>query len=472
LYLLITYVSTSRLLAKALALKGTPLPDSDIRGDLLQIVSSAQIAQVNNWSGFGYPPLWPTLIGNVAKELDLHVLSIFKPAEFILLAISPFLIFSIWKLCLKPWMALVVTIFISLSTTYNFKNIVLNILIPLIIYMILRAYNLSKTTLSTRIEYLIIGFFIGLASLMYYGYLYWLTPFFITIIVITLFSKKRILFIELQIITYSGVSLTIIPFINQIVDIEIKVVYLLNLTIIIVGLVNFKFKGRYLYGYLGILTILYVLIKILLEFRANDTWFEGALESNDPTLKSIISLNGYNVVIFGLILFLIFKHIDGTDYFIFLFIALSIFLSATFFMYLIASQMDASRKVDLWPRAIEVQNYAINLLFIAIVVFILESTLSKINFSAKNIETSPKILFLFVFTLCIVGSYFVSMLGNQTYSSMPINTFNGAWFAHQGCSNPHEDPMLAKVFENHSDIQNFLRSKCYNVNWPEIPSIR
>jgi hypothetical protein len=57
------------------------------------------------------------------------------------------------------------------------------------------------------------------------------------------------------------------------------------------------------------------------------------------------------------------------------------------------------------------------------------------------------------------------------HGSMPIQGFNGAWFAHQGCSNPHEDPMLSKVFENFPEIQNFLRKNCSNVNWPVIPPL-
>jgi hypothetical protein len=52
---------------------------------------------------------------------------------------------------------------------------------------------------------------------------------------------------------------------------------------------------------------------------------------------------------------------------------------------------------------------------------------------------------------------------------MPYHAFTGAWFAHQGCSNPHEDPMLSKVFENNADIQEFLRQNCPNVSWPAIP---
>ena len=137
LYISLIYISTTKLLIEGLALKGTPLPDSDIRGDLLAMVQLAQNAEKNFWSGSGYPPVWPTIIGNIARILDLHVLSIFKLAELILLAISPFLILFTWKLILKSWMALTITIFQTLNTSYNYKNLALNIIIHFIIFVII-----------------------------------------------------------------------------------------------------------------------------------------------------------------------------------------------------------------------------------------------------------------------------------------------------------------------------------------------
>ena len=59
-------------------------------------------------------------------------------------------------------------------------------------------------------------------------------------------------------------------------------------------------------------------------------------------------------------------------------------------------------------------------------------------------------------------------LGDRIYGSMPINAFSGAWFAHKGCSNPHEDPMLAKVFESRPYIQDYLRKECWGKNWPLV----
>jgi hypothetical protein len=177
LYISLIYTTTAKLLIEGLALKGTPLPDSDIRGDLLAMVALAQNAEKNLWSGSGYPPVWPTLIGNIAQILNLHVLAIFKPAELILLVVAPFLIFLIWKFILKLWMALTITIFQSLVTSFNYKNLALNILIPFIIFVIISAVNQTNINMKIRLKYITYGIFIGLISLMYFGHLYWLTPF-------------------------------------------------------------------------------------------------------------------------------------------------------------------------------------------------------------------------------------------------------------------------------------------------------
>ena len=141
-------------------------------------------------------------------------------------------------------------------------------------------------------------------------------------------------------------------------------------------------------------------------------------------------------------------------------------------MYLLASQMQVTKRVDLWPRATEIQSYVLSLTSILIIILALENIFEKIPIRASYGENPVRIQFIYFFGMLIIGSYFVSTLGNQTYSAMPTNTFNGAWYAHQGCSNPHKDPMLAKVFENYPDIQKFLRANCSSVNWPEVTSIK
>ena len=148
LLLILIYVSTFKILIKALSLKGTPLPGSDIRGDLLNIYGLAKVAGNNywsggNWPGGSYPPHWPSLIGNFARILDVNVLYLFKPAEFILLIISPILILYIWRLVLGDWIALIIAINQTLTFNFDYKTLTLNLVMPLLIYIIIKAKDLT-----------------------------------------------------------------------------------------------------------------------------------------------------------------------------------------------------------------------------------------------------------------------------------------------------------------------------------------
>jgi hypothetical protein len=472
LYISLIYITTTKLLIEGLALKGTPLPDSDIRGDLLAIVQLAQNAEKNLWSGSGYPPVWPTIIGNIARILDIHVLAIFKPAELILLAVSPFLIFLTWKLILKSWMALTITIFQTLSSSFNYKNLALNILIPFIIFVIISAVNQMNINIKIRLKYLIYGISIGLISLMYFGYLYWLTPFLILLTVLSFFGKNRSLLIEIQLLVFLGIALAIIPIIYPLTQLKMSNLYLVILITILFLITNSQLKGRNFINLAGSTIIIFVLLIILFDYRANDEWFEGGIEQNNPTLNPILPFDNYKVIFILLFLYLIYRFISKKEYYIYLQILIAIYLSSTFFMYLIASQMQISKRVDLWPRATEIQSYVLSLTSILIIILILENIFEKISIQTSYDENPVRIQFIYLFAMLIIGSYFVSNLGNQTYAVMPTQTFNGAWYAHQGCSNPHKDPMLAKVFENYPDIQKFLRSNCSSVNWPEVASIK
>jgi hypothetical protein len=461
------------LLINGLILKGTPLPKSDIRGDLLAIVQLAQRAETNYWSGSGYPPLWPSLIGNLARVFDVHVLSIFKPIEFMLLLVSPLLIYSCWKLVVKKWIALVLVIQLMLITNFDYKTLALNLLIPLVIYIIRQSYFEDENNLWIRIRQLFYGGIIGSISMLYFGYIYWLTPFLIIVIITSLFSAKRFKLLELISYFYLGLGFVLGPIIHNIAELDIAQFYVLILTSILFLEISRKyFKSfKYIHIFTSML-ITFILFMVFFQYRAYDTWFEGGIAENNPSMNSILSLEKFNLLLLGLFLFLIFKFLVDIELSTIILIVLGIYLSSTIFMYLIASQMQVSRRVDLWPRAQEVQNYSINLIFLLILLFIVDTLAKKYNFEKFISTASSTVLLPAIFGLVLVGSYFVSTLGGQAFYSMPYHALNGAWYAHQGCSNPQKDPMLAKVFENYPDIQDFLRAKCSSVTWEKIPAIK
>ena len=473
LYFTYIYVLAIKLLINGLILKGTPLPKSDIRGDLLAIVQLAQRAETNYWSGSGYPPLWPSLIGNLARVFDVHVLSIFKPIEFMLLLVSPLLIYSCWKLVVKKWIVLVLVIQLMLITNFDYKSLALNLLIPLVIYIIRQSYFQDENNLWIRIRQLFYGGIIGSISMLYFGYIYWLTPFLIIVIITSLFSTKRFKLLELISYFYLGLGFVLGPIIHHIAELDIAQFYVLILASILFLEISRKyFKSfKYIHIFTSML-ITFILFKVFFQYRAIDTWFEGGVAENNPTTNPILSLEKFNLLLLGLFLFLIFKFLVDIELSIIISIVLGIYLSSTIFMYLIASQMQVSRRVDLWPRAQEVQSYSINLIFLLFFLFIVDTLAKKYNFEKFISTASSTVLLPAIFGLVLVGSYFVSTLGGQAFYSMPYHALNGAWYAHQGCSNPQKDPMLAKVFENYPDIQDFLRAKCSLVTWEKIPAIK
>ena len=474
LLFILIYVSAVKILIKALSLKGTPLPGSDIRGDLLNIVNLAKIAQRQYWSGGpnfifpegGYPPVWPSLIGNIAGLLDRHVLSIFKPAEFLLLLISPVIVLYIWRLILENWMALVVATSQTLIYDFSYKTITLNVLIPGLIFIVLKIKDSSPN------KVFIYGIFLGVVSMTYFGYIYWLIPLMLTIIPLILFSKDREKYINLHTHLYLGLGIGLGPVIYFRVTSEIAFYYFI---LFVVYLLLFLFKNnksilRIILSFTT-LGMFLGLLWALFYFRTLDSWIYDDIDKKDPTVDSIISLNGMGIFIFLAIIIGLYFIIEQKNQISTLFMLVGIYISSSIFMYFIASQMQITGRVDLWPRSLEVQQISLTLIYLLLFLFILDK-FHKEKLINKFFEpNSRNYFYLTSFGLFILGSFLVSSLGSHAHASMPYHAFNAAWFAHQGCSNPHEDPMLAKVFESNPDIQEFLRENCSSVVWAEIPKI-
>lgn len=473
LVLILIYVSTFKVLIKALSLKGTPLPSTDIRGDLLNVVNLAKIAQEEYWAGGpnsvfpdgGYPPIWPSLIGNVARIFNVHVLDVFKPAEFVLMIVSPIFILYIWRLVMDSWMALAVTINQSLVYTYfDYKSLTLNLIIPLLIYIVMTLKSASKY------KFFIYGLSFGLISLTYFGYIYWLIPLMIIFMITLLFLDNKFENFTKHTYLYLGLGAGLGPVVYfRITDNLILYYSAIILCLLLIQFLDKSMLGKRLFLVFFNIGLFLGLFGALLFFRTKDTWVEGGIERNDPTGGAIVSLNGLNLFVFLILMIALLFIIKAKENTTTITILAGIFASSTLFMYFIASQMQITLRVDLWPRAREVQSYALNLVFLVIFLFFISSILKDSKFKAF-FEIGKQNTFYFISILIFVsGSYLVSTLGSLTYGSMPIHSFGGAWFAHQGCTNPHEDPMLSKVFENYPDIQEFLRKNCPAADWPEIP---
>jgi hypothetical protein len=293
----------------------------------------------------------------------------------------------------------------------------------------------------------------------------------IVVCFLVLISKDRAKFLDCSTYLYIGLGVGLGPVIFM-PSTENVYLYYIGVfgVLLILFLLRESKKVKVIFHYFINVVILIGLIGALVKFRAGDTWVQGGVEKNDPTVGAILNLEGVGLILFLALLLGTYLITQYKKDFTVIMILTGIYLSSAVFMYFIASQMQVTSRVDLWPRAQEVQGYALNLIFLIITLYICDIVLNEPNLK-KYLEFSNKNLYyLMSFILFILGSYLVSSLGASAHRSMPYHAFTPAWYAHQGCSNPHEDPMLSKVFETYPDIQAFLRDNCSSVDWPVIPN--
>ena len=475
---ILTIVISITVSFTAMSLKGTPLASADIRGDLLAMVDLAQYAKEHGWSGDlrvngdFYPPVWTTIVGNVARVLNVNAIEIYKPAELVLLILGPLATLFIWKKITPSWVALVISIFFATTQSYYWKNIPLHLLIPLIIISIKRVSSLESSKKSLIIDHLH-GFAIGLLILTYFGNFWWGILFMLALSLVVLFSRNRSFLLRRQTVFYLSAGLILIPpTIGSILELPLLPIYLLFLFFI---LLNFWIEKNLNLGKIknilvGVLIPIVYLVAFI-TFRTNDDWFEGDVASANPTLKMMFSLDGINLI-YIILFFLLFILAMRVEWFKnTTTILVGFCVSALIMRYFIASRMQVTNFVDLWPRAGELFSYSFQIIILLtllaasqfIIELIYSSDFVNVLIKEKTYLMSSIILFLFIIFGAISNS-----LGDRAYGSMPTRTFNGAWFAHKGCSNPHEDPMLAKVFETRPYIQEYLREKCWNKKWPLV----
>ena len=481
LYLL-TVVISGTLVSTAMSLKGTPLASGDIRGDLLGMVDFAQYAKENGWSGDlrasgdFYPPVWPTIVGNIARILNVNAIAIYKPAEFVLLIIGPLASFYFWKKLIPIWMSLIIAIYFAISQnyySYYWKFIPLFILVPLIIYSVKRVLNSENNKNNYLLDHAY-GFILGFIILTYFGNFWWAILFMAALSFMTFFSKNKLIVQRRQTFFYIGAGLAFIPpTLGSILNFSILFLYIAFIILIALNLfiekneILAKFKN-----FLVSISIVFIYLGAFLFLRTNDDWFEGDVAKANPTLKSPFEFGMLNLLLVVVVLFLLIIVVKISWFKEIILILVGFCVSALLMRYFIASKMQVTNLVDLWPRSFELFTYAFNLI-------VLLAVLGSIQYILYNIVGNPFFKDIFVkknnqfytiaIILFIIYGTISNQLGDRFYESMPVNTFNGAWYAHKGCSNPHEDPMLAKVFESRPYIQKFLRDKCWGKNWPLVP---
>jgi len=436
-----------------LSLSGTPMTFADVRGDLGAYVELAEKAKFTGFSGFYYPPIYVSLIGYLSNIFSFPVIGIFKPFDLLLFLISPILIIFLYSKFLQKWMALTLTLYLSVNSYFDWKNLAFYLVIGqifLIIYK--RNVSIEKTESTWNISR---GIFFGFFVLIYFGHLWWSIVALLIISLILLFSYRE--YANYQLNSYIGFFIVVGPFFGQ-------QIFRINAFYILISILTFAFIIQFIPLIEKISLILFpiIFIGVLVFFRTGDTWVQGAIQSQDPTLNIFGNFSYSNLFIllfiFSLILYLTNKNYNKYHFIVYLSILL--ILSGILMMYYFASRMQVTEKIELWPRA-----YGHILGVYTILTVIVFTSIFIETFKTFVPEDFYRISLVFISVILLFP--ISQSLSSKIYGTFPTFS-NGAWFAHQACSNPHEDPMLAKVFETKPHIQYFLRFNCPKVNWPYI----
>lgn len=471
LILILILVLTSNLTSLALSLKGTSMPPYDIRGDLGKLVNLAKQAQLNGWVSVpSYPTLWVSIVGNLANLFDVHVLTIFRFAEYAFPIILAGILLIIWWLILPNEAALIVVIFNCIGFI-NWKNFSLFILIPILLFVfkdILEANK--KLNNKTIIKDYLFGFLIGFLILWYFGNFWWIILNLTIFILISWFSKNKNYYFSRQIRIYTGFSLIFLTEYYQLYN-KLQVLFLVLFSLMLIIFIEICERNNYisaLRNYLfGVLTPI-VLSYVFFSKKIGDIWFERIGEN--PSTNFLGDIQDVQSLFYILIIILLslfgFQNNWFRLNFYFLF---GILISSSIEMHYLASRMYELNQVNLWPRAKEIQDYSFKLLILLLII----SFFYTIFQIFQQIDVTSELFKKYRIDLITIGTFisFLAIsysLSVNTFNSMPLNTFNGAWYAHQACSNPHVDPMLAKTFEEQPDVEKYLREKCWGKDWPLI----
>ena len=458
--------------ANNLALSKVPLPPGDIRGDSGGWLMGMIRAQETGWSGNFYPPVWVSLVGNIANLTGNTVLEIWKPIYLLSVVVFPGLILFAWRQAFNPLAAAAITFLFTFSTI-EWKGIAIYVVVAIFIAIAYQISKVEEESFKFDLKLFILGLFLGLSALTYYGYLWWVLLAIAALIIGLWFSKKREYLLLKVLDVGLGVALIFGP--SQVNHrFELSGISVVALVSIIIFFRVFSQKNNFISGSLGFLTGLLAptgIVVVVFTTTIGDTWFYDGLEVNPaPTLGFSFNTSGvlfFLITIFGLIL--AFNH---RSYRSAILVLSTIFISSALMMFWFAARMEVTDLVELFPRASDTFNLSWTVLSFIAIFAILKSDYFKNLFLKvwpSNLNKVQSIFLVLVILLPLVVTH-ARILSDNQRAIFP-KAENGVWLAYRACDNPHEDPMLAKVFEEKPFIQDFLRENCPKVDWPVIPPI-
>jgi hypothetical protein len=409
------------------ALRKTPLYFGLITGDLGTHMSLAEDAYTNVIPSSGYPPLWPTLIGNIARLSDQDLTYAYKTLSILSVPILSWINYILFRKSFP----IVLAEILALITTFSFSNqgwktagTIWSLILIFILISEIWKQNLSENLLDLKkvSKMMLYGVCFGLSLALYYGFIRWISLSLAAGIIYTAL-KFRSQSINVYVDSFFiGGALVLIPLVViKMSVLTISEIILASSVITVLFLVSLtKSKIGYVASSVSIFAIPIAILISLGEIKTGDDYFYPGTFGNMLNF----GFNGYTNLFIYLIVFLI-----GFSYFLQhnkLLIIQSIFLvmnlvSANIIMLFYAFNMFQSKKVELWPRAESVIHLSLDWMFIIssyglfrLVIIGLQNNQRDVVFKIENSSG----LYLAVLAL-IIYAYLAQSIGTQMWGMYP-----------------------------------------------------
>jgi hypothetical protein len=382
----------------------------------------------------------------------------------------PGLVLLAWRQAFNPIAAAAVT-FLFTFGTIEWKGIANLVMTAMFIAIALQVINTKGESFDSKSFFY--GAIFGLSCLTYFGYLWWSLLAIGALIFGLWFSKNRKEnFLK---VFDAGLGFLLVFGPSQVsprIDLNASFIFLFVVLVLLFRLFtkNLFFINKTIAFSTGLIAP-FVILFTLLTNSTGDTWMVDLSEQSPaPNLGIGFNISGLIVLIitfFGLIL-----AFSEMRYRIAILVSVTTFISSALMMFWFAARMEVTDLVELYPRAAGTFGFSWTLISLISILAIITSSYLSNAFKIiwpKNLSLANNI-FLVLTLLLPLTAIHARTLSESQDGIFPIGE-NAVWQAYRGCDNPHEDPMLAKLFEERPFIQKFLRENCPKVDWPVIPAM-
>ncbi len=274
--------------------------------------------------------------------------------------------------------------------------------------------------------------------MLYFGYIFWLIPAIIILILVCIFDKKRSAYLDSIFTIHLGFTLALSGLISYRLDINQTLIISIVVLTVIFKIYALWFRKINLIkhsSYLGALTVV-PWIYILFDTSFGDTYFEeSALTS--PGLE-IFPNNIFSVlIIFIIFLSLIILKIQ--EIYIKILLVIVVFItSATLLGLYFASRMQVTNLVELWPRYKSTALTFVTLLTFLAILLIVDKALED----QANLLSPKHFITVLIFTVFLLLIYVIGH-SSKTYTSYLPAGENSSAVSYKSCDNLVENKKLS-----------------------------